>query len=143
MWLGLHLSNFDDKFIIPVFSHCFIRNYFEKLSWAIMIQYLFPIEHRYFFNIGSRPLFLKWNDQNNLPIKQAATIAMTIMHTKNRIGTCTVPWHFLDGHFLDGHFLDGHFLDGQILDRVISGTLFRQVNKTGHFLDPTDFRHII
>ena len=46
-------------------------------------------------------------------------------------------------HFLDGHISDRHFLDGQILDRAISVTLFRQVNKTGHFLDWTYFRHII
>ena len=49
-----------------------------------------------------------------------------------------VPRHLLDGHFSDGHFLDGH-----ILDRAITGTLFRQVNKIGHILDRTFFRHTI
>ena len=46
-------------------------------------------------------------------------------------------------HFLDGHISDGHFLDGQILDRAISGTLFRQVKRMGHFSDRTYFRHIV
>ena len=39
--------------------------------------------------------------------------------------------------FIDGHISDGHFLDGQILDRAISGTLFRQVKRMGHFSDRT------
>ena len=49
-----------------------------------------------------------------------------------------VPRRILGAHISDGHFLDGH-----ILDRAISGRLFRQVKRTGHFSDRTYFRHTL
>ena len=66
------------------------------------------------------------------------SVDQTYQETPGFLGEGTVP-----RRFLDGHISDRHFLDRQILDKAISRTLFRQVNKTGHFLDWTYFRHTI
>ena len=84
-FVKLLMTNLYQQFFLTASSGIISRSYHEQLWFSTSFQ----LNTGTFFNIGSRPLFLKWNDQNNLPIKQAATIAMTIMHTKNRIGTCT------------------------------------------------------